>query len=381
MTETIRARNVILGAGAMGTAAAYHLARRGEPVLLVEQFTPGHARGSSHGAARITRHSYSDPRYARLMLDAFAAWRQLEADSGQCLYIRTGGVSFCPGRHDYAARVAQSLAAIGVAHRQMSGADWNGLQPEFRLPGDYDVVFEPDAGILSAARALAAQIELARSLGGDATRVLDGCRVDRIDLDGARPILLAGNLRIEAERLVVAAGAWAGRLLPGLDVELRPTRQQVLYMKPADTAAYAIGRFPAFIYIGETPQDAFYGMPDFLATGVKAARHHGPEVDPDLDDREPDPDYAGCVQEFLRRHLPALAKAPIVSQEVCLYTIADGENFRVGHWPGRSDVVLASPCSGHGFKFACLVGRVVADLMIRGETDVDISPWALPMRA
>src|SRR3954454_11052874 len=107
--QHLEARNVILGAGAMGTAAAYHLARRGEPVLLVEQFRVGHDRGSSHGAARITRHSYADPRYARLMLDAFRYWRELEADAAQNLYVRTGGVSFCPGSVDYVARVCSSL--------------------------------------------------------------------------------------------------------------------------------------------------------------------------------------------------------------------------------------------------------------------------------
>ncbi len=108
--ETIEAPNVVVGAGAMGAAAAYHLARRGEPVLLVEQFAIGHDRGSSHGAARITRHSYADPRYARLMPAAFRAWRELEADAGESLYMRTGGVSFSPPGSDYAARVAASLA-------------------------------------------------------------------------------------------------------------------------------------------------------------------------------------------------------------------------------------------------------------------------------
>src|SRR5262245_41726627 len=107
--ETITAKTLIIGAGAMGSAAAYHLARRGEPVVLVEQFELGHSRGSSHGAARITRHSYADPRYARLMPSAFRAWRELEADAGEALYIRTGGVSFSPPGVDYTAHVAASL--------------------------------------------------------------------------------------------------------------------------------------------------------------------------------------------------------------------------------------------------------------------------------
>src|ERR1700735_1927204 len=114
--HTTHFQNVILGAGAMGSAAAYHLARRGEPVLLIEQFALGHDRGSSHGAARITRHSYADPRYARLMLDAFRAWRELEADAGQNLYIRTGCVSFAPAEVSYTARVAANLLELDVPH-------------------------------------------------------------------------------------------------------------------------------------------------------------------------------------------------------------------------------------------------------------------------
>src|SRR3954471_23647792 len=121
--QHLHARNVILGAGAMGSAAAYQLARRGEPVLLVEQFALGHDRGSSHGAARITRHSYADPHYARLMPAAFAAWRVLEAEAGQNLYVRTGGVSLCPAGVDYVAHVAASLTEIGIPHRRFSGRE------------------------------------------------------------------------------------------------------------------------------------------------------------------------------------------------------------------------------------------------------------------
>src|SRR6266436_205209 len=118
--QHLHARNVVLGAGAMGSAAAYHLARRGEPVLLVEQFALGHDRGSSHGAARIIRHSYPDPRYARLMPEAFRVWRELEADAGESVYIRSGGVSFSPPGVDYVAKVAASLEELGVPYLQTS---------------------------------------------------------------------------------------------------------------------------------------------------------------------------------------------------------------------------------------------------------------------
>src|SRR5215471_4440401 len=182
--EEIDAKHVVVGAGAMGSAAAYHLAQRGEPVVLIEQFALGHDRGSSHGAARIIRHSYADARYARLMPEAFRTWRELEADAGEALYIRAGGVSFSPPGVDYVAQVADNLEDLGVAHRRTSGREWSRRQAAFTLPEDYDVVFEPDAGLLAAARAVALQVELARRHGGDRTKVIEQTPVRRIALDG-----------------------------------------------------------------------------------------------------------------------------------------------------------------------------------------------------
>jgi sarcosine oxidase len=375
--HTLHAQNVVLGAGAMGSAAAYHLARRGEPVLLLEQFALGHDRGSSHGAARITRHSYADPRYARLMLDAFRAWKELEADAGQNLYLRTGGVSLCPPGVDYVAQVTASLQAIGVPHRRMTGRELHWALPVFEVPDDTDVVFEPDAGTLAAARALAVQVELARAFGGERTQVLEHCPVRRIDLEADRPTLLTDAHRIVADRLIVTAGAWIRQLVPNFPVPVRPTRQQVLYFRPPDPATFAPGRFPVFFRKGEGDLNDFYAMPDAAGLGIKVARHGGPDVDPDDVDRTVGDEYRATVRRFLRSHLPTLAEAPIDRIEVCLYTMAPDEQFRVGSLIGRPDVLVASPCSGHGFKFSCLVGRVLADLATLGRTEIAINFWRI----
>lgn len=375
--EQIEAKHVIIGAGAMGSAAAYHLARLGEPVLLIEQFAPGHDRGSSHGAARITRHSYADPRYARLMPAAFRAWRELEAEAGETLYIRTGGVSFSPPGADYTSRVASSLEELGIPHWRGLGRAWNERHPEFHLPESYDVVFEPDAGMLRATRAVALQLEMARLSGAEQTRVIAGSPVARIELDHKRPVVVTDHARIVAERLIVAAGAWVKRLLPDLPVTLQPTRQQVLYVRPPEAAPFRIGRFPVFIFKGASPEESFYGMPDFQGTNVKVARHGGPDVDPDLDDRNIGDDYTQLVRAFLRNHLPSLADAPIVCTEVCLYTVAPDEQFQVDFLPGRADVIVASPCSGHGFKFSCLIGRVLAELATHGTTRLPVEFWRI----
>ncbi len=373
--DEFHAKHVIVGAGAMGSAAAYHLARRGEPVVLIEQFALGHDRGSSHGAARITRHSYADGAYARLMPAAFRAWRELEADAGEAVFFRTGGVSFSPPGVDYTARVAGNLKELGVPHWRGSGKAWNALYPAYGLPVDYDVVFEPDAGMLSAARAVATMVALARRHGGEKTRVLERSPVRRIDLDGDHPVVVTDSARITAERLIVSAGAWVKRLLPGLAVPLRVTRQQVLYVLPDDPTRFRVGRFPVFIFKGASDLDSFYGMPMFLELGVKVARHGGPEVDPDHVDRAPSEEAIAGVREFVRGHIPALADARISHTEVCLYTVAPDDQFQVDFMAGREDVIVASPCSGHGFKFSCLVGRVLADLATSGATELAIDAW------
>ena len=373
--ETIEARNAILGAGIMGAMAAYHLAKRGEPVLLVEQFALDHDRGSSHGAARITRHSYADRTYAQLMPWAFRAWRDFEGEAGESVYFRTGGVSFAPAGSSYTSAVAASLGEIGVPHWRGPGRDWNSRHPVFALPGDADVVFEPDAGMLAADRARALAVGLARSLGGAGIRILEQTPIRRIDLDGSKPVLLGDAVRIIADRLIVAAGAWVDRLIPGLPRSFTVTRQQVLYFRPAGADAFRIGRFPVFISKGFGPDDAFYGMPTFLGMGVKVARHGGSAVDPDGENRTVGEPYVALVRRFLAGTIPALADAQLDHAEVCLYTVDPAEQFLVDRMPARPDVVVASPCSGHGFKFSCMIGKMLADLAVDGESAIDPPPW------
>jgi sarcosine oxidase len=373
--QAIEAPHVVLGAGAMGAATAYQLARRGQPVLLVEQFALGHNRGSSHGLARITRHSYADARYARLMPEAFRAWRELEADAGESFYYRTGGVSFSAPGSDYVGRVAASLSALEVPHRRMSGREWKQLHPVFAIPDDTDVVFEPDAGVLSAARAVSVQVNLAQARGGENTRVLTSSPVLRIDFDGEQPVLFTDSLCITAERLVITAGPWIGKILPELAPRFQTTRQTVAYLRPDEPSAYSIGRLPIFISMGTDPLDAFYGMPDFLGGGVKVARHGGPPCDPATADRTVHPVDLEPVRRFLRSCLPALAAAPLASSEVCLYTMAEGEEFVFGPLPGRPHTFIASPCSGHGFKFSCLIGRMLADWATTGTTPHGAEDW------
>jgi sarcosine oxidase len=278
---------------------------------------------------------------------------------------------------DYAARVAASLAELEMPYWRGSGRAWSQRHPVFALPDGYDVVFEPDAGMLRAARAVALQLELAHLHGRGQTLVIENSPVKHIDLEHDRPVVITEKARIVAERLIVSAGAWVKRLLPLLPISLRPTRQQVLYMRAADALPFRIGRFPVFIFKGAGAEESFYGMPEFQGLGVKVARHGGPEFDPEMDDPVIGEDYQLTVRDFLRAHLPVLADAPIVASEVCLYTVAPDDQFQVDFLPGRPDVIVASPCSGHGFKFSAYLGRVLAEMAVGSRSEPPFELWRI----
>ncbi len=224
---------VIIGAGAMGSAAAYHLSRRGEPVVLIEQFALGHNRGSSHGwrpdhAALVCR-----PAVRPFNAGSLRAWKDLEADAGETVFIRTGGVSFCPHGVDYVDRVVANLKELEVSCWQGSGRAWNERHPVFGLPRPTTWYSSPMPACLPRSRASGLQMELAKTHGGD-PQVLDQTPVQRIDLSGPHPIVVTESAKFVADRLIVTAGPWVDRLLPRLAVPLQVTRQQVLYFRPTD---------------------------------------------------------------------------------------------------------------------------------------------------
>lgn len=373
-----REQTVVVGAGAVGSATAYQLAKRGVPVLLLEQYALGHDRGSSHGAARITRHSYADPTYAFAMPDAFQAWRELEADAAQPLYIRTGVVSFCPKTDGYVDAICANLAMIDVTHARIDGARWNAQNPLFNLPDDYQVVFEPDAGLLLASRALQAMQTLAAEGGA---RILPHTRVEQIRAAAGGVELEcrshAGDAWvIEADRVVVAAGGWIGSLLPDWSAHLIPTLQHVFYLEPVSNGQSSIGQLPAFIF--HSPDAVYYGMPDMPGSGVKAARDGGPPLHPEAQRITAGDDLAG-LRDFLEKHIAGLANQSVISEETCIYTMQRDLQFVVGALPGSSNLFIASPCSGHGFKFCCLVGKVVARLLC-DQTPIP-NGWLSPSNA
>ncbi len=352
----------VIGLGVMGSAALYNLADRKRRVVGFEQFEPGHGRGSSHGESRIIRLSYfEDASYVPLMRKAYEAWRAFETvDGGEAgsLLTITG---ILEAGHPGSTSVADSLSAArahGLRHTEMDGREIGRRFPAFDLPADWHGLFQPDGGFLRPEKAVVRFASVAKQRGAD---VRSGCRVLALEPKANAVVVHTEGGSIEAATVIVAAGAWIKDFAPFLDQHLAITRQVVGWFPPRTPALFAVGRCPVFILDGE--DDHCYGFPDLAGTGVKAASHlrgrtlrHANELDMAADAE----DEARIVR-MLARYLPEVG-APATRMTTCMYTRTDDGHFLIDRSPADPRIVLASPCSGHGFKFASLFGQVLADM-------------------
>ena len=336
---------LVIGGGVNGLSAVYHLARLGVTRLgLVERFTIGHDRGSSHGAARITRSAYTAPEYVRLMQWVHAEeWPRLEKDAGTRLVHPNPGL--------------------------FAGAPCEGFDSYIRAVGQEGVervLLDRTAGIVAASETMASLARLAREKG---VRIFENTVVHGFD-PAAGPVTVETSAGVlKAECLIVAAGAWAGQLLPFLKPTLTVARQTVGYFVPPDNIDdYRPGRFPVCMYIGEEENDVFYGMPEFGRTGVKVARHvrYGRNDDPD----DPPDSVAQYRIDDLNRFMTLLFSArgwTLAGAEHCLYTVSPNEDFVIDLHPENPRIAIGAGFSGHGFKFAPLSGRLLAELAWEGK--------------
>jgi len=366
---------VVIGGGVMGCAAAYHLAKRGRSVLLLEQFAIGHDRGSSHGHSRIIRLAYDVPDYVRLAQAAFPLWRALEQESGADLLLRTGGLDFAmPGTPGFEATRA-TLVATGVVFEDLDRAGMAERYPQFHLTDGAVGVYQPDAGILNADRCVAT---LAAEARRHSATIREHEPAIRIATNGAGVMVRTSAATYGADRLVIAAGAWARPLLLqiGLNLPLTVTREQVAFFAPRDPIQFTPGRFPIFVHHA-ADRHAGYGFPIFGLPGVKVAYHQGgPAVDPESDQRAADPAVGEALHAYLARWVPGAAGELLLSQ-TCRYTNTPDEHFIIDRHPDHPQIVIGSPCSGHGFKFGVLIGAILADLAERGTTEQPIGLFAI----
>jgi sarcosine oxidase len=342
---------VVIGAGAMGSATAWWLARRGRSVALVEQFAQGHARGSSHGASRIFRYAYADPRYVRMVQAALPLWRELEDDADTTLLEITGGLDH--GVPALVGPVASAIAACGVERVQMTADAAHERWPGMRFEGG--VIYCPGAGRCLADATVRTLQDRAAAHGANARFSTGPAAIDWTD-DRVR--VRAGGGEWTAPAAVVTAGAWLPTVL-GSRVPLpamRVTRERIQHFAPRPGSAPPVSEWPSFIH--HRPDAWRYGLVS-PGEGVKVAEHMtGPVADPSDDPpSEPDPVAADRVRRYVEAWLPGLEPVPRYPA-TCLYTTTPTADFLLER---RGPVVIGSACSGHGFKFTPLVGRILAD--------------------
>ncbi|HEX4004900.1 MAG TPA: N-methyl-L-tryptophan oxidase [Acidobacteriaceae bacterium] len=358
---------IVLGLGAMGSAAAHHLARRGQRVLAIDQFTSPHDKGSSHGGSRIIRQAYwEDPRYIPLVQRAYALWRALEQDAGIRLLEITGGLILGTPACDL---VSRSLAAANLHAIPTETLDRHEVErryPVFRLaPGDVGV-FEPGAGYLMPESCIRAH--------------LHGAAKNHADLHFDEPVIAwnpsAHGVTVrttcatyEASHLVITAGPWASAVMPGR-FPLRVTRQVMAWIQPRiGTASFAPGKFPIFLADHADGRPS-YGFPaiDGPTGGIKTALHGSDEeCSPESVDRTVRPADIERLLQKLTLRIPSLA-GEIVQAQTCLYTMTPDEHFILGPHPDAPACTVACGFSGHGFKFSSVIGEILADLAITGST-------------
>lgn len=365
---------IVAGLGAMGSAITLELTRRGLAVAGFDRYSPPHAMGSSHGGSRIIREAYFEhPAYVPLVGRAYELWPSLEEQSGETLYLRTGGVMIGAPDSELVRGSLASAALHGLPHEILDAGAiherFSMLHAETGMVG----VLEPRAGVLFPERCIGAQLKLARKAGAELHPDEPIERWER-DPDGVRVSTSRGEYRARA--LVVAAGAWTNQLIASPSLPLEVERQSLFWFSPRrDPAAFSPERCPVHLWQFERGE-FFYGFPD-VGGGIKLARHHrGAITSADSIDRTVDASEVDDIRTLARRFVPE-AEGELMSSSVCMYTNTSDGHFRIDWLADDQRVLVVSACSGHGFKFAPAIGEIAADMMTRREARFDLGLFRL----
>ena len=353
---------VVVGLGVLGAAALRELARDGKRVVGIEQFRLGHSNGSSHGRSRAVRFIYHAPEYVDLLRSAIAGWHDLEREAGRKLYWNCGTLYFArPGNAIFEQNVA-IMAAGGLPHERLSEADARLRFPAFAMTEGSEGVFNPDGGFVDADACAAAFLDGARAAGAE---IRERVRVRSLEVTAGRVRLDTDDGELTADHVVIACGAWTTDLLPDLPLPIRVTRQTWFTMRPADPATLGPDRMPVWCDY----DTLYYGFPDH-GPGLKIADDTpGREVSPDaIEFRYDDGSEQRRMTDYLRQRFPT-SELTFDHAQGCLYTLTPDEDFLLGSVPGsggRASVVVGL---NHAFKFAPVIGRILADLATTGRTD------------
>jgi sarcosine oxidase len=340
----------VVGLGAMGSHTALELATRGRRVLGIDRHRPPHTLGSTHGRTRIIREAYfEEPLYVPIVQRAYDLWRRLEERSGARLLTVTGGLMLGASDSEVVVGARASAVEHGLPYEELSARQVRERFPAYAVPDEHEAILEPRAGFLEPEAAVEATLALAAAAGAE-------LRFDEPVRELEGNALRTARGTYVADRVVVAAGPWLPELVPGLAALFTAARQPLLWEWK--------------------PGWAFYGFPD-VGDGFKVAvHHHGEATTPDAVDRRLRPDDEEAIRELVRRFFPA-GDGELREFAVCLYTNTPDEHFVIDRLPDDERVLVASPCSGHGFKFAPAVGEILADLATGESPRFDLAPFAL----
>ncbi len=366
----------VVGLGAMGSAALWRLAERGARAVGFEQFEPGHDRGSSHGEMRIIRTAYAeDPRYVPLIQQAFPLWQTLEQETGVTLLTMTGSLMIGHPDSGLLSGALASLRTHGLDHEVLTPQEMRRRYPQHQLGPDEMAVYEAKAGLLRPEAAVSAAVRRAQELGAT---VHQHTVVERVDMTPDGVTIDAAGQTYRARHAIMAAGAWLTSLCPALHLPLQVERQVQVWFAVRDPALFTPERCP--VYIREVEGGGHrYGFPSLDGATIKIGIHHeGAMTTADTLDREVHAEDLRLVEEFVHERLVGV-EPEAVRGMVCMYTNTPDRHFIVGPPPGLPAVTLLSACSGHGFKFAAVLGDAAADLALEGRTRYPIELFS-PLR-
>jgi sarcosine oxidase len=365
---------IVLGLGAMGSAAVYQLAKAGKRVLGIDRYRPPHTLGSSHGQSRIIREAYFEhPLYVPLVQRAYELWDELEQRTGRTLFRQTGGLMIGHPEGVVFSGAKRSAEQHRLRHEVLSSAQVRARFPAFQPAAEMGAIWEPRAGLLFPEICIDSHLKMAASAG--ATLNFDEA-VDAWQANGSGVEVKTQKGRYNASQLVCCAGAWMPSLLADLKLPLVVERQILFWFEAKNPSHFAPESCPIYIWEHERGR-FFYGFPD-LGEGVKVAGHHeGEACHPDQLDRAVKDREIEAMRSILNRFLPS-ANGALRSTTVCMYTDTPDQHFLIDWHPAcRHRVLIASPCSGHGFKFSSAVGEVLADLLLKGNSRFDLSLFSL----
>lgn len=368
---------IVIGVGSMGSATCYYLAQRGHKVLGLEQFTISHEFGSHVGQSRIIRKAYFEhPDYVPLLEKAYENWAALEQKAGEQVYFKTALLYAGKATNEIIKGVKQSAALYNIELEQVKADEAKTRFHHFKFPRDYEILVEPEAGFIPPESSIRLYAGEAKKNGAT---ILANEKVMEWKKNGTNITVKTDKDTYHCRKLIITAGAWAGKMIPGFTEKIKVTRQVVAWIKTKNDHEFELNKFPCWMIGDDDKHGCYYGFP-LLDTkrfgepaGLKLAHHFPYQItDPDNVNRQTTAGDVENIKYCLDKYLPGVFDS-FLSTKICLYANSPDENFIIDKLPGYEDnVSIACGFSGHGFKFASVIGEILADLAVEGKTSLPI---------